>query len=742
MRHGAPRRRPVAPARGLGLLEVMIISFVVASALLAGYVGLRARQPALAAQDQANALAQADRFIVGFVASNNRLPCPDTDNDGFENCGGGVQKGSLPYRTLGMEGSEYGPGLGRLRYLVQINALDLTLPAAKNDRFEPVAFDSNAGTYTGTDPLNNYGTSADFCQGLATASTAAYGSLQAQAVAAGGQGYPVAYALVHPGARDADGDGDLFDGLNSLAASAAAPNQVEMPGRASGSSSYDDQVRLRSYGSLALELDCARFIGSVNSVSLANDVMQEVQSQLVTETVEASLFSAINLVKAGVAAWGINAAVTQMSTATAGLAAATAALSAAIATCIVLVGCAEIPVQAAAVAAFATAEAAGAAAVAAQTTALGLDVIAFGLTLTAAIEAGVGTQPPVVDVSAALTAALANQAAAQSAHDTAAANLATAISGASSAYSTEQSDYSKWQSTANSLLTQVNSATTDSTNYYNCSSSPYAAGAMNGYESNLLNAAQTLVQAEQNRDQAQANLNSANSSANSAAATQTQQQLSVVTTQIATLTAQEANTSGSELTSLQAQVTQLQAQQTQLTNQLASEAPDLAAATTAYNNALSATLSAQAGYVQNYQALTSAFANLKYTECATAAGQKAKVASPVTVTVNDSGAITGVTQALFGNLSTENPANNASTALFNWSNFSGSYFGWQGAVLNQQQAQSQLDQAQTKLTAANNSVSSLQSIASGVPASNATAYKIFGKAADILTTVDQRGAIP
>ena len=734
-----PRRaRPgsAAPARGLGLLEVMIITFIVASALLAGFVALRARQPALAAQDQADALAQADRFVVGFVASNNRLPCPDIDNDGYEDCGSRAQKGRLPYRTLGLEGSEYGPGVGQLRYLVQINALDLTLPAQQNNRFEPVAFDSQSGTYTGTDALSNFGTSADFCQGLATASSTAYNSLQAQATTLGAPGYPVAYALVHPGARDADGDGDVFDGLNSLAASAAAPNQVEMPSRASGPSSYDDQVRLRSYGSLALELDCARFMSSENSVSLANDVMQEVQSQLTTEALEAGLFSAINLVKAGVAAWGINAAVTQMSTASAGLATASTALAAAIASCVVLIGCAEIPVQAAAVAAFATAEAAGAAAIAAQAAALTADLAAFGMTLTAAIQAGVDTQPPVVDISAALSAAQANQATAQSDYNTANANLTAANNALGSAASSEQSGVSQWQSTANSLLAQVNGLTTDAVNYSHCGTT-YADGAMDIYLNNLLSAAQALVQAQQALDQAKANLNSV--SANSS---QVQQQLTQVGQQISSLQAQEAAADLAEQQSLQGQISRLQTQQAQLENQSATATQALTSANSAYSASLQNTLSAQVAYVQSYNALTSAFGNLQYTECATAAGQKAKVPSPLTVTVDESGAIAGVTSALFGSLSSETSAGDPSTVLFNWSHLTGAYFNWQSALLNQQQAQSQLTQTQARLTAANNAVASLQSISAGEPAGTGSAYQIFQNAASILKAVDQRGAIP
>jgi len=41
---------------------------------------------------------------VGFALLNKRLPCPDTDNDGIEDCGGtGTITGTCPYVTLGIE---------------------------------------------------------------------------------------------------------------------------------------------------------------------------------------------------------------------------------------------------------------------------------------------------------------------------------------------------------------------------------------------------------------------------------------------------------------------------------------------------------------------------------------------------------------------------------------------------------------------------------------------------------------
>jgi hypothetical protein len=82
-----------------------------------------------------------------------------------------------------MEGSQAGAGAGQLLYLVQVGAVDLTLAASDNNRFEPMAYDDSVSdaelaanpvlAYRGTLAQKNSGTTADFCQGLITGAAAA-----------------------------------------------------------------------------------------------------------------------------------------------------------------------------------------------------------------------------------------------------------------------------------------------------------------------------------------------------------------------------------------------------------------------------------------------------------------------------------------------------------------------------------------------------------------------------------------
>ncbi|WEJ62505.1 type II secretion system protein [Thiomicrorhabdus lithotrophica] len=47
-------------------------------------------------------LLETQENLVQFAQMNYRLPCPDTDLDGYENCGGSVKTGLLPFYTLGL----------------------------------------------------------------------------------------------------------------------------------------------------------------------------------------------------------------------------------------------------------------------------------------------------------------------------------------------------------------------------------------------------------------------------------------------------------------------------------------------------------------------------------------------------------------------------------------------------------------------------------------------------------------
>ena len=272
----SPTSRPTARrARGFGLLQVLLLIAVMAGLASMGYLQWRARTVVDSSRQERQALNQADKAIIAFATVANRLPCPDTNRDGLEDCGAAAdQKGWLPSATLRLAGVDPGVDVGQLRYLVQRGAGANSLTVL-TDAWRPLGYDDAGQTFFavrgGAYPTDIL-TLTDLCQRLETARTTPLGPAMAQVNAAPAR--TVAYALAHPGTSDADGDGDLFDGANSNAAANA--NQMEDPARRPMLALYNDLVLERTFASLQSDLQCQPLIDSINTVALGHDVADQV----------------------------------------------------------------------------------------------------------------------------------------------------------------------------------------------------------------------------------------------------------------------------------------------------------------------------------------------------------------------------------------------------------------------------------------------------------------------------------
>ena len=272
----SPTPRPTARrARGFGLLQVLLLIAVMAGLASMGYLQWRARTVVDSSRQERQALTQADKAIIAFATVANRLPCPDTNRDGLEDCGAAAdQKGWLPSATLRLAGVDPGVDVGQLRYLVQRGAGANSLTVL-TDAWRPLGYDDAGQTFFavrgGAYPTDIL-TLTDLCQRLETARTTPLGPALAQVNAAPAR--TVAYALAHPGTSDADGDGDLFDGANSNAAANA--NQMEDPARRPLLALYNDLVLERTFTSLQSDLQCQPLIDSINTVALGHDVADQV----------------------------------------------------------------------------------------------------------------------------------------------------------------------------------------------------------------------------------------------------------------------------------------------------------------------------------------------------------------------------------------------------------------------------------------------------------------------------------
>lgn len=296
----SPRRAPHR-ARGFGMLQVLLLISVMAGLATIGYLQWRERSAIESSRQERQALTQADQAIIAYATVFNRLPCPDVDRDGEEDCGAlAIQKGWLPSVTLRLAGADPGVDVGQLRYMVQRGTGDNNLTTL-SDAWRPLEYDEDATTFfamrsTGypTDIL----TLTDFCQRLDTARKTPLSNTLARVNASPLRS--VAYALAHPGNNDADGDGDLFDGANSNAAANA--NLMEDPGRRPLLAIYNDLVLERSYTSLLAAFQCQPLIDSINTVALAHDVVVAV-AEMRADNIEAArravAFSALAAIMTG-----------------------------------------------------------------------------------------------------------------------------------------------------------------------------------------------------------------------------------------------------------------------------------------------------------------------------------------------------------------------------------------------------------------------------------------------------------
>jgi type II secretory pathway pseudopilin PulG len=275
-RAGVPTLKTRRRQRGLGLLEVLLFIAIVGGLATVGYLEWRDRSALQSSRQERASLSQADAAVITFATVMRRLPCPDTDRDGLEDCGSGAQKGWLPSVSLKLAGADAGVGVAQLRYLVQrgASAYDLTV---LGDDWRPLEYDADANTFaamrettaSGGSYQANILTLPDLCQRVGEGAAATFGTGMAHVTSSPLR--PVAYALVHPGLEDTDGDGSLFDGVN-----ASAGNTVEDPDRSPLLSNYDDVVRERSFASLQSAFHCQPLAQSINTVALGLDVVNQV----------------------------------------------------------------------------------------------------------------------------------------------------------------------------------------------------------------------------------------------------------------------------------------------------------------------------------------------------------------------------------------------------------------------------------------------------------------------------------
>ena len=294
--------------RGFSLWELAIIVGLIVIGIAAGVVLLQSGESTQRENDRNKLLQAADYAITAFISENGRLPCPASDLNGIENCASTVQKGWLPYITLGLDASAPSRGLLQIRYLAYKNGSnDLT---RLTNQFSPSGWQkydnpiNGQSLYAGgtVDPLN----ALDFCQGLTNAITSPKTTSSAN-ITTGSDYYNVAYALVE-GGIDRDGDNNIFDGAENFNASNPrfdSPTKTE-------SYDYDDRVFARTFLDVANHLSCPQGTRAMDALAQAVEVTNEVTSQKSDNADAAEIAYIVASAKAALAAVSVIASVASM----------------------------------------------------------------------------------------------------------------------------------------------------------------------------------------------------------------------------------------------------------------------------------------------------------------------------------------------------------------------------------------------------------------------------------------------
>lgn len=250
-------KRPVHPRqRGFTLLEMAVVMAVIGfiAVLVPKLVSDVATMQSTAKSESPHAVGEA--ALVGFVVANHRLPCPDIDGDGAEDCSAGERRGRLPYASLGLPAPVLNSFGFPLEYaVVRGGGADLTVVSAG---FAPALPETNPTLATKN--------GLDFCQALRILGASATAPVTEPS--SGGVGVP--FMLADPGAIDADRVGGLFDLANSGTSLA-----FESAGRPR-SDTYDDSVHVTSFAVLLGVLDCPRHIAAASGAARETDAAYDI----------------------------------------------------------------------------------------------------------------------------------------------------------------------------------------------------------------------------------------------------------------------------------------------------------------------------------------------------------------------------------------------------------------------------------------------------------------------------------
>ncbi|MCF6317719.1 MAG: prepilin-type N-terminal cleavage/methylation domain-containing protein [Proteobacteria bacterium] len=212
-------------------------------------------------------LKSINQALISFALQNKRLPCADTDGNGYEgtgtsNCGlaASNQTGAVPYKTLGMNQMSTTQTNMRKRNIVfgvyrnaRANLLDDADLAVNAERTGDVA----GSQYF----LNNF----DMIKALSNAKNAAVNNNFVYTTGIGvnedcntNTANNFAYILASAGIEDMDNNGNVFDGVNASLSLTGTGTRCFSSTLKRKNNQYDDVVLVMNFQSL---------IGRLNTIN-------------------------------------------------------------------------------------------------------------------------------------------------------------------------------------------------------------------------------------------------------------------------------------------------------------------------------------------------------------------------------------------------------------------------------------------------------------------------------------------
>ena len=257
--------------KGYSLLEIVVVLIIIGIlfSLLYKYyprVNQIEKQKVITTNTQ-----YIDDALVGFAYSHGRLPFPDNDNDGLENVGS--NRGTIPERTLGLAEKPVNdfniPIVYALFRKENVHAkIDADLATKKDRLFALLPNGTRIATLTALNQSNTI----DFCFALRTAANLPTVDTTSLYVSKSTPSYikNVAYVLVDAGKKDADGNGQLLDGINATGINFEMANKIP-------TKLYDDKVNSTDFSELFGSLACGSVISAAlhahDNVVLSADMM-------------------------------------------------------------------------------------------------------------------------------------------------------------------------------------------------------------------------------------------------------------------------------------------------------------------------------------------------------------------------------------------------------------------------------------------------------------------------------------